>query len=144
MHDDVHTLTFGILPEDIPAPTLIIRRKGGVKAVQPMAGAVDVLVVGSGLDRDWFGTTAAQRRAVQQLARAILHTSPLCEITFKSGVSPWALDYLYRADDPFMELHELMSEPYTRLSRYVIQNRLLKRHPIIQERLRARTRTPRH
>jgi len=128
-------LTFGLLPEDVPNPTLIIRREGGVKQLSSLYGVENATVLVLNGVRDQFGTTSAQRRAVEQLIRVVLNHNPLCEIAFKGGASPWALQHLHQAE-LYMELHELMQEPYIDERKYFHRRR--RRHPIIRGKLRQR------
>jgi hypothetical protein len=78
---------------------------------------------------DYFGTTRAQRRSVEQLCRVMLHYNPLCEITFKSGMSPWQEDVLYQAECG-QTLFDLMWEPHIHFKKYFHIRRPL--HPVIR------------
>lgn len=125
-----HELCFGILPEQIPHPALIIRHGGDVEELKNMRSASRCTVLVQGGKHDDFGTTRAQREAIQQLIRIALHYNRLCTITFMGGISPWSKQILPRAE--FMApLNEMMAEPYINYRKYLLRPR--PRHPVIKE-----------
>ncbi len=126
------TLTFSVFSDQVPKPTVTIRRDGTLKQKNPSLHVQDATVLMEG-DDDSVDITARQYKAMLQLVRVALHHNPRAKIIFNAGASPWGLDSLQ--DFQFgTTVAEAMRMRPTNIKRVLMHRRPL--HPVIKRRRR--------
>lgn len=137
IHQYPETVTFSVFSEEVPKPTVVIKRNGLLKQRNPSLNTRDVTVLLQG-DDDTVDITAKQYRSMIQFIRIVLQHSPCAKIVFNGAASPWGLDYLSGYDERWMSVAEGMRTRPTKIQKVLQHKRPL--HPIIKGRLEVRLR----
>ncbi|SCB55078.1 hypothetical protein GA0061098_103452 [Bradyrhizobium shewense] len=93
MNEFPETVTFSVYKQEMPKPTVVVRRDGSLKPKNPEVQVSNLTILVQMPD-EWISITSAQYRAMVQLARIALRHNPLARVIFCEGASPWGLDFL--------------------------------------------------
>jgi hypothetical protein len=131
VHQYPETVTFAVFSEEVPKPTIIIKRNGLLRQRAPSLYVCDVTVLLQG-DDETIDITAKQYRAMVQLVRIALHKNPCAKIVFNGAASPWGLDYLPGYNQTWTTVAEAMRMRPTKIQKVLMRKKPL--HPVIKER----------
>ncbi|MCK1513050.1 hypothetical protein IVB22_10785 [Bradyrhizobium sp. 190] len=131
IHQYPETVTFAVFSDEVPKPTVVIKRNGLLKQRNPSLNTRDVTVLLQGDDKT-IDITAKQYRAMVQLVRIALRHNPCAKIVFNGAASPWGLDCLPRYDERWMTVPDAMRMRPTKIQKVLVRKKAL--HPVIKER----------
>jgi hypothetical protein len=115
------TITFSVFSDEVPKPTVTVRRDGTLKQKNASFEKPDVTVLLQG-DDESVDITAKQYKAMVQLARVALNRNACVKIVFNSGASPWGLESLPGCDD-WTTVHEAMAIQAVHISKILMRRR---------------------
>lgn len=131
MYEFPETVIFSVYKQEVPKPTVAIRRDGSLRPKDPAIRTKDVTVLIQ-MPGEWISITSAQYRAMVQLARIVLRHNPLARVIFNEGASPWGLDFLPGYNETWMTVTEAMGLRPVSIRKVLLRKNPV--HPIIKSR----------